>query len=57
MKRFARILSVLLLGVSPLAYASDWGTLNADAKKHLINLINIDTSLPEPDEISAARYI
>ena len=35
----------------------DWTPLNAEAKRHLINLLNIDTSLPEPDELSAARYI
>lgn len=31
--------------------------LNARAKNHLINLVNIDTSQPEPDELGAARYI
>lgn len=40
------------------AHAQDpWATLNQEAKRHLINLINIDTSLPEPDELSAARYL
>lgn len=34
-----------------------WDELNKSAKKHLINLINIDTSIPEPDELSAARYL
>ena len=42
------------------AYAQDstsWDVLHGTAKDHLTNLINIDTSLPEPDEIKAARYI
>lgn len=39
------------------AEENPWNELNESAKKHLINLINIDTSLPEPDEISAARYL
>ncbi len=34
-----------------------WNELNANAKNHLINLVNIDTSAANPDEISAARYI
>ncbi len=34
-----------------------WSELNATAKKHLKNLIQIDTSVSTPDEISAARYI
>ena len=36
---------------------SSWETLNQTAKRHLINLINIDTSHPEPQELDAARYI
>lgn len=34
-----------------------WDALNAQAKRHLIQLLDIDTSQPEPDELSAARYI
>lgn len=34
-----------------------WQPLQAAAKQHLVNLIKIDTSAPNPDEISAARYI
>ncbi len=34
-----------------------WDNLNQEAKRHLINLINIDTSQPDPQEIKAARYI
>ena len=37
--------------------SSSWDTLNREAKRHLINLINIDTSQPEPQELQAARYI
>ncbi len=36
---------------------ADWKELQTQAKKHLVNLIKIDTSSPNPDEISAARYI
>ncbi len=39
------------------AEQNGWNTLNAEAERHLINLLNIDTSIPEPDELSAARYI
>lgn len=34
-----------------------WDELNKSAKNHLINLVNIDTSAANPDEISAARYL
>ncbi len=34
-----------------------WDELNESAKTHLINLVGIDTSAANPDEISAARYI
>ncbi len=34
-----------------------WQPLQADAKKHLLHLVKIDTSAPQSDEISAARYI
>ncbi|MBP5403608.1 MAG: M20/M25/M40 family metallo-hydrolase [Elusimicrobiaceae bacterium] len=37
--------------------SSTWDELNASAKKHLKNLIQIDTSVSNPDEISAARYL
>ncbi len=39
------------------AEENTWDALNQEAKRHLINLINIDTSKPEPDELSAARYL
>lgn len=53
-------LFTLLLCLSSLcAYGLevDFNALNARAKKHLINLVNIDTAMPEPDELGAARYI
>ena len=37
--------------------APSWDALNNAAKNHLINLVAIDTSVANPDEISAARYI
>ena len=36
---------------------SDWQKINQNAKQHLIHLINIDTSQPNPNELAAARYI
>lgn len=35
----------------------EWPLLEQQAKNHLINLINIDTAQPDPDELAAARYI
>lgn len=58
MKRcFALLLAFCCIPFSAQAEKGGWDALNAEAKRHLINLINIDTSLPEPDELSAARYI
>lgn len=52
-------LAFLLCFCLSAAYAEEnpWAALNKEAKRHLVNLINIDTSLPEPDELSAARYL
>ncbi|MDO5764659.1 MAG: hypothetical protein Q4P84_03015, partial [Elusimicrobiales bacterium] len=53
-------LAALLCFCLSAAHAGEtnpWAALNAEAKRHLVNLINIDTSLPEPDELSAARYL
>ena len=58
MKRL--LLCLLIIFYSLAGHAQqmpDWTPLNAEAKRHLINLLNIDTSLPEPDELAAARYI
>ena len=56
-----KLLPILwLLAFSAAAYAQNdpsWDELNEMAKRHLINLINIDTSQPEPQELKAARYI
>lgn len=61
MKKPGIFLMVLLLGLTARAQApaevSPWDELNQAAKRHLINLINIDTSHPEPQELEAARYI
>lgn len=58
MKKTAFILSLFLLA-APLTRAQDSGAdkLYAEARRHLINLINIDTSNPEPDETAAVRYL
>ena len=58
MKRFLSIFIALgVLSFPAWAENDGWNALNREAKRHLINLLNIDTSLPEPDELSAARYI
>ncbi len=52
------LLSVFLLLTAPFALGEDAEhTLYQQAKKHLIALLNIDTSLPEPNETAAVRYI
>lgn len=57
-KQLSVCLSFLFLAAGLSAQpAADWQALHADAKDHLINLINIDTSAPDPDELKAARYI
>jgi acetylornithine deacetylase/succinyl-diaminopimelate desuccinylase-like protein len=56
-KLFVFLLTGLFFFSNLSAQENSWNQLNESAKKHLINLINIDTSLPEPDEISAARYL
>lgn len=58
MKKIISILAFLLLVSASLsAQTPDRQRIFSDAKRHLINLINIDTSLPEPDEKTAVRYI
>ena len=58
MKRFLSIFIALgVLSFPAWAESGGWDALNREAKRHLINLLNIDTSLPEPDELSAARYL
>lgn len=51
------VLCLIGLTASLRADENPWAALNAEAKRHLIQLINTDTSLPEPDELSAARYL
>lgn len=51
-------LAILLLSASPLtAQGTPWNTIKQNAKDHLVRLVQIDTSVSNPDEISAARYI
>ena len=60
MKKLIALLVLCFLGGGFL-YAQEetsaWDELNQEAKRHLINLINIDTSHPDPKEVKAARYI
>ena len=58
MKNRALFGFVLLLA-SGILYAQDpsWENLQQSAKQHLESLLKIDTSVSNPDEISAARYI
>ena len=60
MKKYVALLLIvgLTAGLTVRAQdASGWTPLEQDAKRHLINLINIDTSQPDPQELKAARYI
>ncbi len=60
MKKFFLFVLLCGLGTGHLPAqetASPWEELNQDAVRHLVNLINIDTSQPEPQELQAARYI
>ncbi|MGN1058642.1 MAG: M20/M25/M40 family metallo-hydrolase [Candidatus Avelusimicrobium sp.] len=57
MKKTALAFLLCCCFFSAYAEQDPWSTLNQEAKRHLINLINIDTSLPDPDEIAAARYL
>ena len=55
-----KLFILFLLAVSvPVLHAQDKAEdpLYAQAKKHLIALLNIDTSKPEPNETAAVRYI
>ena len=51
----------LLLGATGILHAQPaqnaWDEINQEAKRHLVNLIRIDTSQPEPQELQAARYL
>lgn len=58
MKNKYALLGILLTGASLLqAKTAGWDALEQNAKNHLIKLVEIDTSVSTPDEISAARYI
>ena len=46
--------------VVPAARAQDvvdWSRANREIREHLINLINIKTARPDPNEVEAARYV
>ncbi|MBO7238439.1 MAG: M20/M25/M40 family metallo-hydrolase, partial [Elusimicrobiaceae bacterium] len=57
MKKY--LIFFLLLVLLPVLHAQSTAVdpLYEQAKTHLINLLNIDTSQPEPDETAAVRYI
>lgn len=56
-KRLLVFCFCLLTALTVAAQEDAWQALQQTAKKHLIQLINIDTSAPNPEEIKAARYI
>lgn len=51
------LLAMITLSCPLKAQQLDFDALNQTAKDHLINLIKIDTSQPEPEETKAIRYI
>lgn len=57
--KIKKLIWVWLFFLVPALHAAevDFDALNAEAKRHLINLINIDTSQPDAVETEAARYI
>ncbi|WP_424246039.1 acetylornithine deacetylase/succinyl-diaminopimelate desuccinylase-like protein [Elusimicrobium posterum] len=58
MKKNAFLLTIFFTAFCANAQESSEHTrLKENAKQHLINLINIDTSQPDGNEIAAARYI
>ena len=59
MKKSALFCSFLLTAFVAQAQPAPnpWEEINQEAKRHLINLIRIDTAQPEPQELQAARYI
>lgn len=59
MKKNKFVFTLLVCFLAPLAAAqpADPAALYEQAKRHLIALLNIDTSQPQPDETAAARYL
>ena len=53
----AVLLVALFVPLFACAQTNEWDFLNRQAKHHLINLIHIDTSQPDAQELPAARYI
>ncbi len=51
-------LAILLFSTNLIAaQETAWNAIKQNAKDHLVHLLQIDTSVSNPDEISAARYI
>ena len=57
MKKIIFCLFCFCLSVGSLAQGLDLTSLYEDAKKHLVNLLAIDTSSPSPNETAAVRYL
>jgi len=59
MKKTNFLFLTLLYTLSPLGWGQEnpWAPLNEQAKKHLANLVAINTAMPQPQELKAVRYI
>lgn len=58
MKNWIFVLVFLAAAIGPLqAQESAWKEIEQQAKTHLMRLIGINTSMPNPQELKAARYI
>lgn len=56
--KLVALLIVLLCSTEILgAPSASWNSVKGNAKEYLMRLISIDTSVSNPDEIAAARYI
>lgn len=56
-KHFLVCCFCIVAALTSAAEEDSWQKLQKTAKKHLVQLIGIDTSSPNPEEIKAARYI
>lgn len=57
MKKILLLLLCTFCATASRAQDPDVEAVYRQAKRHLVNLINIDTSKPEPDETTAVRYL
>jgi len=57
MKKTLIFLSLLFFASGLYAQETESNSLYQEAKRHLIALLNIDTSQPQPEETAAVRYI